>query len=175
LGPKTKVSITPARIQALESLGFEWGSHGVAGEDRLRELADFCKINGHCNVPKNYSENSKLANWVQNQRYQYKLYLKGKRSLITPARIQALESLGFEWKSSISGRKGTRKKPNLDDDATRDRERAVEAPEHVQTTAQTQEDREICSNQVDVASEPEESYWIGEAHLGYMPGRTEDI
>jgi hypothetical protein len=167
--------MTPARIQALESLCFEWDSHSGTWEDRLRELADCCKIYGHCNVPQNYSENSKLANWVHKQRVQYKLFLKGKRSLITPARIQALESLGFQWKPSIGRRKGTRQKPSLDDDATRDRERAVEAPEHVQATAQTREDREICSNQVDVASESEESDWIGEVHLGYMPGRTEEI
>jgi hypothetical protein len=35
---------------------------------------------------------------------------------MTLPRIQALESLGFKWKSSIGYRKETPKKPNLDDD-----------------------------------------------------------
>jgi hypothetical protein len=58
----------------------------------------------------------------------------------------------------------------------------VEAPEHVQriahATTQTQEafnGSEIRSNQVDVAFASEESDWNGEIHLGYIPGRTEEI
>ena len=34
------------------------------------------------------------------------------------SRIQELESLGFEWKPSISRGKGTPTQPSLDDDAT---------------------------------------------------------
>jgi hypothetical protein len=71
----------------------------------LSELADYSKIHGHCNVPRSYSENTKLGACVGTQKKQYQLHLKGKRSQITPARIQALESLGFEWKASI-GRGG---------------------------------------------------------------------
>jgi uncharacterized C2H2 Zn-finger protein len=51
-------------------------------------------------------------------------------------------------------------------------------PEHAQTTAQTQKafsGGEIRSKQVDVASVPEECDWNGEVHLGYIPGRTEEI
>jgi hypothetical protein len=55
-------SMTTLRIQELESLGFEWDSYGAAWwNDRLSELADYRKIQGHCNVPQKYSENSKLA------------------------------------------------------------------------------------------------------------------
>jgi hypothetical protein len=89
--------ITTFRIQKLESLGFEWGVC-VAWEDRLSELADYRKIHGHCNVPRSYSENTKLANWVGNQRIQYRLLLEGKKPFfMTTFRIQELESLGFEW------------------------------------------------------------------------------
>jgi hypothetical protein len=61
---------------------------------------------------------------------------------MTNLRIQELENLEFEWKSPIarSRSKGMRKKPNLDNNVTRVLERAVEAPEHVQKTVQTQED-----------------------------------
>jgi hypothetical protein len=92
-----KSSITIFRIQALESLGFEWGvSYGAAWECRLSELADYCKIHGHCNVPKRYRENTKLGRWVADQRKQYRLHLKGKTSSMTTYRFRALKSLGYE-------------------------------------------------------------------------------
>jgi hypothetical protein len=39
-----------------------------AWEDRLIELCYHREIHGHCNVPRNSSENSKLAKWVGTQR-----------------------------------------------------------------------------------------------------------
>jgi hypothetical protein len=72
-------------------------SKGTAWEDRLSELADYLKVHGHCNVPEKYSENAKLGKWVVTQRHQYSLHLKGKASHINISRMQALESLGFEW------------------------------------------------------------------------------
>jgi hypothetical protein len=125
-------SMTTFRIQALESLGFEWGECFTAWEDRLSELADYRKIHGHCNVPHRYIENTKLGKWVGTQRTNYRLHLEGKPSPMTLPRIQALQSLGFEWKHSLGRTKGTPKKLSLDDDTTRVRERAVEAPEHMQ-------------------------------------------
>jgi hypothetical protein len=91
--------MTTNRIQELESLGFEWDSLSTAWEDRLSELADYRKIDGHCNVPQKYSENTQLASWVGAQRTQYKLQQEGKTSSITLSRIRALESLGFKWGS----------------------------------------------------------------------------
>jgi hypothetical protein len=92
--------MTALRIQALESLGFEW-TRVVDGagiwKDRLSELADYRKIHGHCNVPKVYSENAQLGTWVSTQRKNYRFHLEGKTSPMTALRIQALESLGFEW------------------------------------------------------------------------------
>jgi hypothetical protein len=125
-------AITALRIKELESLGFEWDSHGAAWEACLSELAEYYKTHGHCNVPYYYSENPKLGQWVSTQRQQYRLHKEGKRSFITLPRIQALECLSFEWKPSISRRKETPNKPSLNDDATSVRERAVEAPEYMQ-------------------------------------------
>jgi hypothetical protein len=88
--------ITALRIHALESVGFEWGSRSAAWEDRLSELADFRRIHGHCNVPRFYSGNTKLGNWVNKQRCNYKLYLEGKTSPMSIYRLQALKKLGFE-------------------------------------------------------------------------------
>jgi transposase-like protein len=123
---KTPLTFIP-RIQALESLGFEWGNRGTAWEFRLSELADYRKVHGHCNVPQKYSENSKLGRWVDNQRSRYRSHQEGKPSQMTLPRIQALERLGFEWKNSIGRRQGATKKSNLDDDVTNTRERAVES------------------------------------------------
>jgi hypothetical protein len=85
--------MTLPRIQGLERLGFEWGVC-VGWEFRLSELAKYSKMHGHCNVPK--SENGKLGSWVETQRSQYSLHLKGKTSPITLFRIQTLQSLGFK-------------------------------------------------------------------------------
>jgi hypothetical protein len=85
------------RIQKLESLGFEWNSDDAAWEACLSELAGYRKSHGHCNVPQNFSENTKLANWVGTQRKQYNLHLKGKKSRMKLSRIQESESLGFDW------------------------------------------------------------------------------
>jgi hypothetical protein len=92
--------ITLPRIQALESLGFEWVIYVTTWEDRLSELADYRKIHGHCNIPQRHSENAKLGRWVNTQRYEYRLHLEGKASHMTLPRFQALESLGFEWDRS---------------------------------------------------------------------------
>jgi hypothetical protein len=131
LYPGERSHMTLSRIQGLESIGFEWSCSSWG--DRLGELADYRIIHGHCNVPPSYSENIQLARWVTYQRSQYKLQLEGNTSHLTPRRIQELESIGFEWKPSISRRQGTPKKPSLDDDdATRVCERAAESPEHMQ-------------------------------------------
>jgi hypothetical protein len=101
--------------------GQQW--RASAWDDLLSELADYRKIHGHCNVPQRYSENTKLAKWVKHQRTHCRFHLEGKASPMTLSRIQELESLGFEWKPSISRRKLTPKKSNLDDDdVTRVRE-----------------------------------------------------
>jgi hypothetical protein len=97
---------------------------------------------------------------------------------MTPFRMQELEGLGFEWKPSSSSRKGTPKRRSLDDNATCVREMIAEAPEHVQVKAQTQQDfsaRDCRNEEDDVTFESEESDWNDEGHLGYIPGRTEEI
>jgi hypothetical protein len=148
--------MTLSRIQALESLGFEWDSHSAVWKDRMIELANYRKIHGHCNVPHNFSENPKLGAWVTTQRTNYWLHVKGKKSQMTLSRIRALESLSFRWKLYIGRGEGKAKKASVDEEATDFRERAVEAPVHMQHTQEDFIGRESHSNQVDVAFEPEE-------------------
>jgi hypothetical protein len=172
--------MTTFRIQELESLGFEWGRHASAWEDRLNELADYRKSHGHCNVPQNYSENAKLAKWVETQKTNYRLRKEGKTSPMTLSRIQELESLGFEWKACAGRPTRNPKKASLDDGMTRVCERAVEAPEHVQTMAQAQEDlsgREICRVAIMSTSplSPKNPTGMAKSNFAYIPGRTEEI
>jgi hypothetical protein len=98
---------------------------------------------------------------------------------MTPSRMQQLECLGFEWKPSSVWGKGIPKKSSIHDKATYACEGIVEEIQHVQTTAaQIQRDfssRNIRSNQLDVAFVPEEPDWNDEVHLGYIPGRTEEV
>jgi hypothetical protein len=89
--------LTPERVKALDGIGFVWGLSRTCWEHRLSELTDYHKIHGHCNVPTNYSKNAQLGRWVGTQRQLYRLQKGGKRSSLTLSRIQAMESLGFEW------------------------------------------------------------------------------
>jgi len=93
--------ITPARIEALTKIGFDWGREGcsdlVDWEVRYEELSQYKEEHGHCRVPRAYKENQQLGNWVHTQRKQYKLLMEEKPSLINAERVAALGRLGFSW------------------------------------------------------------------------------
>lgn len=91
-------SITIERIRLLSSIGFVWSSREVAWQERLKELLLYKKKHSHCNVPTRCKDNPHLAMWVKSQRRQYKLYQARKVSNMTPARITALENIGFIWR-----------------------------------------------------------------------------
>jgi hypothetical protein len=94
---KKASTMTEERVKALEEIGFVWDSQGAAWGERLNELKEFRNNVGHSNVPSNFTSNPQLATWVKCQRRQYKLYMEGKPSNMTQARIQELEDIGFEW------------------------------------------------------------------------------
>lgn len=93
-------NLTAERIEALDKIGFEWTvrtKDDRSWQERFDELVAFRKEHGHCNVPQRYKNNLALAEWVVNQRYQYKKVNFGNSSYLTPERIEILEKLGFEW------------------------------------------------------------------------------
>jgi len=90
-------TMTPERVEVLEKVGFVWDSQSAAWYERLSELKDFKKANGHTNVPSSFEQNPRLATWVKCQRRQYRLYEAGKANNMTKLRISELESIGFEW------------------------------------------------------------------------------
>lgn len=60
---------------------------------RLQQLLAFKAGHGHCNVPRHWPENPKLARWVTNQR---RLLLWG---TLPKDRVRKLEALGIRWTS----------------------------------------------------------------------------
>lgn len=93
-----RTTLTVEREKLLRDLCFVWDSHAASWEERLNELRDFKELRGHCNVPKMFPENQKLAVWVKCQRRQYRLLQQGKKTTsktMTTQRIQKLIKLGF--------------------------------------------------------------------------------
>jgi len=68
-----------------------------AWNERLEELKQFKNQTGHCNVPQKYPDNVSLGIWVNKQRMEHNLLKDGKKSSMTPARLEALEAVGFIW------------------------------------------------------------------------------
>ncbi|KAL7448201.1 hypothetical protein ACHAWC_000436, partial [Mediolabrus comicus] len=101
--------LTDERIQQLNGLGFIWVVGTGRGEARanadadkwdkqFRLLQQYESSNGNCEVPRNHKVGDvKLGTWVNNQRYQYRLFQKGQPSQLTDERIQRLNSLDFAW------------------------------------------------------------------------------
>ena len=94
----TKMSpMTRERIKLLDAIGFEWNPLLDQWHQRYQQLLEYKKLNGHCNVPKCYKNNTKLAKWVTNQRTQFKHLCEGNKSQMTPARLDKLNAIGFQW------------------------------------------------------------------------------
>lgn len=84
-----KKHLSADRIEKLNAIGFTWDPLDAVWNKMYWMLQEFNKNNGHCNVPRNWSENIKLSRWVTRIR---KLWKDGK---LSQERIKQLESLGF--------------------------------------------------------------------------------
>lgn len=60
----------------------------------LAELKTFREKFGHCDVPRRYKENQRLAVWVANLRS------RRKKGLLSRERVEELDRLGFLWESN---------------------------------------------------------------------------
>jgi superfamily II DNA or RNA helicase len=83
--------LSEERIQRLDQIGFVWDSLDALWEQRFSELEAFKATEGHCNVPRDWSDNPQLSTWVNNQR-RYR-----KQNKLTEERIQRLAQIGFTW------------------------------------------------------------------------------
>lgn len=68
--PPKKPFLSPERIQILTELGFDWGEPNlpIPWETRFEELKECTLKHGHANVPWRWSENLRLAGWVNRMR-----------------------------------------------------------------------------------------------------------
>ncbi len=60
-------------------------------EKRFGELVAYKERYGDCNVPQQWSENTKLGTWVANQRS------TKKSGQLSRDRVQRFEEIGFDW------------------------------------------------------------------------------
>ncbi|KAG7374858.1 helicase domain protein [Nitzschia inconspicua] len=103
--PSSSALMTLERVQDLLRLGFVFDSHTEGWECRYRELIEYKRLNGHCNVPVKYSANKRLASWVKSQRYQYRHCKAGicqkkgccRTNSTVLDRIRRLDAVGFDW------------------------------------------------------------------------------
>ena len=98
---KQSRSMTNERISMLEAIGFVWDAQESGWITRYEELIQFKQGHGHCNVPRDFSANKQLGEWVHTQRKQYRLRQEGKQSsTMTNERVRMLEEIGFVWKAN---------------------------------------------------------------------------
>jgi glutaredoxin len=105
LQDRKKSSMTTERIKSLNELDFEWVCVKTSASwvERRKELATYKQQhNGSTNVPQHHLPNQPLANWVNTQRIQYKLFQENENSHMTTERIKSLNELDFEWSQSAS-------------------------------------------------------------------------
>jgi len=107
-----KNTLSQERIDKLVSIGYSFDImyYGFGKEKKENEepnenarrtweanylkLINYKIVNGHCNVPRTYKEDSALANFVSRQRYNYR------RKKLTIDQIKKLELINFEWEGN---------------------------------------------------------------------------
>ena len=70
-----------------------------------KKLQNFAEEHGHCKVPKGYTKDPELANWVRNQRLEYTNLQRGKKTRMTEKRLEKLNQIGFKWSTTMPRRK----------------------------------------------------------------------
>ena len=86
------------RIEALNQIGFVWSKYDMQWQDRYEELCAYCDTHGDCNTPSKYPPSPRLPKWLEVQRKNYRDYMGGRPSNMTPERKGKLDEIGFVWK-----------------------------------------------------------------------------
>jgi hypothetical protein len=126
-----KTNLTQAQIDKLTEHHFKWDSMvakpekratSMPWEDRLAQLVEYKRVHGHTNVTRSVPE---LRWWVYRQRNEYRYMLRGKKSQMTPERIEKLNRIGFGLGPATPRSKSIRtaKSESSDDDSDSDDER----------------------------------------------------
>ncbi|MBF0193187.1 MAG: Helicase associated domain protein [Magnetococcales bacterium] len=88
---KTKNILNKDRQEKLEKIGFIWDAKEAAWEEMFTALANFTKSRNHCIVPAKWTQNPRLAQWVNTIRRDFK---KGN---LSQEHQDRLSKLGFLW------------------------------------------------------------------------------
>lgn len=75
--------ITEDQFNQLKEIELDSSLRESKFDQRFKELMEFKEQHGHCVVPSNYPLNTKLSNWCQTQKRQYKLLREGKAAHLT--------------------------------------------------------------------------------------------
>ena len=76
------------KIEMLDSIGFSWKITRF-WEESYALLKQFKAKHGHCNVPTNFNEDPKLAQWVKSQR--------DRKDKLPADKREKLDAIGFSW------------------------------------------------------------------------------
>jgi superfamily II DNA or RNA helicase len=79
------------QFRRLDELDFVWSQHDANWEEMFTALASFKDQHKNCDIPRNWSENPKLENWVATQRN------SRQTGSLKEDRIKRLDEIGFEW------------------------------------------------------------------------------
>eukprot|EP00581_Thalassiosira_minuscula_P007000 CAMPEP_0183706548 /NCGR_PEP_ID=MMETSP0737-20130205/3328_1 /TAXON_ID=385413 /ORGANISM="Thalassiosira miniscula, Strain CCMP1093" /LENGTH=498 /DNA_ID=CAMNT_0025933963 /DNA_START=170 /DNA_END=1666 /DNA_ORIENTATION=+ len=87
------------RIAVLDAIDFQWNVRGdTFWQKNFDSLLKYKNEHGDVRVPRLYTKNPKLGEWVTDQRRQWKSKMEGKPSLMTEERKAKLDEIGFVWK-----------------------------------------------------------------------------
>lgn len=92
-------TLSPERLEALQEINFfeDLLTFEQVWQLRYDELKAYYEEHQHSDVPEDYSANYPLGQWVMNQRTQYKRFIAGLSTSLSPTRIARLETLDFRW------------------------------------------------------------------------------
>ena len=125
---KKNETMREERRKRLDSIGFVWKLRATPisfpWEVRFKQLVEYKRVHGNCNVPQPYKEKPALGTWVDTQRSRKETMIENRRN--------QLNSIGFVWRltagrpkqqrqvrpSSVEGPK--KKKIKLDDEAAQE-------------------------------------------------------
>jgi hypothetical protein len=86
------------RIAVLDSIDFQWNLRGdTLWQKSFDALIVYKAEHGDTRVPRLYDKNTKLGEWVTDQRRQLKFNMEGKPNTMTDERKAKLDELGFVW------------------------------------------------------------------------------
>jgi DNA-directed RNA polymerase subunit N (RpoN/RPB10) len=84
-----KVTMPEQRRIALDSIGFHWSALETTWNAQYSKLVAYLGQNGHCNVPRTYTQDLSLGEWVRKQRKAQETMDEQRRRL--------LDESGFDW------------------------------------------------------------------------------